>query len=314
MRNRKSLKYLLAPALCAALVTAGTGMAALAQSPDPAEGPEIVTEDQIEDSAPEDGFELSGEVVDEDQNEDQKGLPSEEAESEEEASGEAEPSDGDGTGSEAAAGEAALSDQVSEDQDPDPADPANLEEAGTGSEQIETDSGEIESDEQGSEEVVSDEPESEGVVSDEQGPEEAESEAPENGGQGLEAPAAGDPAQVQLPVPAKLTYTGKAQELLVPAERENGTSAPVEGAAETMTDSSASAPEEDQKEAPAEGTLYYSLDGENYGTAVPTAVNAGEYTVSYQLRSSEGNVLKAGSMTVTIEKADVTFIAPVPNT
>ena len=304
MRNRKSLKYLLAPALCAALVTAGTGMAALAQSPDPAEGPEIVTEDQIEDSAPEDGFELSGEVVDEDQNEDQKGLPSEEAESEEEASGEAEPSDGDGTGSEAAAGEAALSDQVSEDQDPDPADPANLEEAGTGSEQIETDSGEIESDEQGSEEVVSDE----------QGPEEAESEAPENGGQGLEAPAAGDPAQVQLPVPAKLTYTGKAQELLVPAERENGTSAPVEGAAETMTDSSASAPEEDQKKAPAEGTLYYSLDGENYGTAVPTAVNAGEYTVSYQLRSSEGNVLKEGSMTVTIEKADVTFIAPVPNT
>ena len=304
MRNRKSLKYLLAPALCAALVTAGTGMAALAQSPDPAEGPEIVTEDQIEDSAPEDGFELSGEVVDEDQNEDQKGLPSEEAESEEEASGEAEPSDGDGTGSEAAAGEAALSDQVSEDQDPDPADPANLEEAGTGSEQIETDSGEIESDEQGSEEVVSDE----------QGPEEAESEAPENGGQGLEAPAAGDPAQVQLPVPAKLTYTGKAQELLVPAERENGTSAPVEGAAKTMTDSSASAPAEDQKEAPAEGTLYYSLDGENYGTAVPTAVNAGEYTVSYQLRSSEGNVLKEGSMTVTIEKADVTFIAPVPNT
>ena len=119
MRNRKSLKYLLAPALCAALVTAGTGMAALAQSPDSVEGPEIVTEDQIEDAAPEDGFELSGEVVDEDQNEDQKGLPSEEAESEEEASGEAEPSDGDGTGSEAAAGEAALSDQVSEDQDPD---------------------------------------------------------------------------------------------------------------------------------------------------------------------------------------------------
>ena len=304
MRNRKSLKYLLAPALCAALVTAGTGMAALAQSPDSVEGPEIVTEDQIEDAAPEDGFELSGEVVDEDQNEDQKGLPSEEAESEEESSGEEEPSDGDGTGPEAV-GESSSSDQVSEDQDPDPADPANLEEAGTGSEQIETDSGEIESDEQGSEEVVSDEPESEGVVSDEQGPEEAESEAPENGGQGLEAPAAGDPAQVQLLVPANLTYTGKAQELLVPSDQKNE-STPGKNAAE--------APAEDQKEAPAEGTLYYSLDGENYGTAVPTAVNAGEYTVSYQLRSSDGKVLKAGSMTVTIEKADVTFTAPVPNT
>ncbi len=70
MRNRKSLKYLLAPALCAALVTAGTGIAALAQSPDPAEGPDMVMEDRIEDSAA-DGLELSGEAADKEQNKDQ---------------------------------------------------------------------------------------------------------------------------------------------------------------------------------------------------------------------------------------------------
>lgn len=123
MKNRKSLKYLLALVLCAALITAGTGMAALAQSPDLTEDGEIVTEDQAEDSAA-DGLESSGEEAGEDQN----GLPSEEAGLQGEASEEG------GTGSEAAAGEPSLSDQVSEDQDPDSAAPST---AGTGSEQIE---------------------------------------------------------------------------------------------------------------------------------------------------------------------------------
>ncbi len=31
------------------------------------------------------------------------------------------------------------------------------------------------------------------------------------------------------------------------------------------------------------GTLYYSLDGENWSTRVPTGTNTGEYTVSYKV-------------------------------
>ena len=51
----------------------------------------------------------------------------------------------------------------------------------------------------------------------------------------------------------------------------------------------------------------YSLDGENFSEEIPTAVNAGEYTVQYRLDESE-----PAQLTVTIAKADVVFTPPTP--
>ena len=53
------------------------------------------------------------------------------------------------------------------------------------------------------------------------------------------------------------------------------------------------------------GTMVYSLDGETYGGDIPTAVNAGEYTVYYKVESdSNHNGTEAVSVKVTIDKAD----------
>ena len=50
----------------------------------------------------------------------------------------------------------------------------------------------------------------------------------------------------------------------------------------------------------------YSLDGETFTDEIPTAVNAGEYTVFY--RTAEG---EPEQMTVTVAKADVVLVTPV---
>ena len=60
---------------------------------------------------------------------------------------------------------------------------------------------------------------------------------------------------------------------------------------------------------PQPGSWLYSLDGEQYTSELPTAVNAGEYTV--YMKEGEKEVLV---ITVTIAKADVVFTPPVANT
>jgi hypothetical protein len=60
---------------------------------------------------------------------------------------------------------------------------------------------------------------------------------------------------------------------------------------------------------PQTGDWTYSLDGEQYTSELPTAVNAGEYTV--YMKEGEKEVLV---ITVTIAKADVIFTPPVANT
>ena len=54
------------------------------------------------------------------------------------------------------------------------------------------------------------------------------------------------------------------------------------------------------------GTMVYSLDGETYGSDIPTAVNAGEYTVWYKVEGdSNHNGTAPQSVSVTIGKAKV---------
>ena len=85
------------------------------------------------------------------------------------------------------------------------------------------------------------------------------------------------PAEEELPVQAQpvanaLTYTGDAQPLVS-----------------------------------VEGTWLYSLDGETYSAAVPTAVNAGEYTVYFKAAEAD----EPQVLTVTVAKADAVFTPPV---
>ena len=55
-----------------------------------------------------------------------------------------------------------------------------------------------------------------------------------------------------------------------------------------------------------EGWLY-SLDGETYGEAIPTAIDAGEYTVYFKAAEDA----QPQTLTVTVAKADVVFTPPV---
>ena len=61
------------------------------------------------------------------------------------------------------------------------------------------------------------------------------------------------------------------------------------------------------------GKLLYSLDGKDYSETVPTATNAGNYTVYYKvegLDTKNYNEISSGSVPVTIRKAeapDITF-------
>jgi hypothetical protein len=81
-------------------------------------------------------------------------------------------------------------------------------------------------------------------------------------------------AQVtKAPAARKLTYDGSAQKL-VKAGKASG------------------------------GTMAYSLDGENFGSAIPTGVDAGKYVVRYKaLGDGSHDDSAAGSVTVTIAKA-----------
>lgn len=48
------------------------------------------------------------------------------------------------------------------------------------------------------------------------------------------------------------------------------------------------------------GEMLYSLDGETFGTSVPTAKNAGQYTVYYKVEASDNYNACGGSLTVSI--------------
>ena len=63
---------------------------------------------------------------------------------------------------------------------------------------------------------------------------------------------------------------------------------------------------------PGEGIFLYSLDGVTFSEDIPTATDAGEYTVYYKaVGEEEDDLEKAASLTVIIAKADVTLIPPV---
>ena len=56
-----------------------------------------------------------------------------------------------------------------------------------------------------------------------------------------------------------------------------------------------------------DGAWLYSLDGETYVEDIPTAVNAGEYTVYYKAAEADDPQV----ITVTVAKADAEFTPPV---
>ena len=58
-----------------------------------------------------------------------------------------------------------------------------------------------------------------------------------------------------------------------------------------------------------EGWLY-SLDGESYAAEIPVAVDAGEYTVYFKTADDA----EPQTVTVTVAKAEVSFVPPVAAT
>lgn len=95
----------------------------------------------------------------------------------------------------------------------------------------------------------------------------------------------GQAAVTDVPQAKTLTYTGEAQPLVT-------------------------------KGAATGGTLVYSLDQDGaYTTAIPTATNAGEYSVYYKVQGDKDhNDTEPVEVTVTIAKADPEVTAPVPVT
>ena len=65
---------------------------------------------------------------------------------------------------------------------------------------------------------------------------------------------------------------------------------------------------EEQPLVSAEGAWRYSLDGESFTDEIPTAIDAGDYTVYF---AAAGEEAQAQSLTVTVAKADVVFTPPV---
>ena len=61
-----------------------------------------------------------------------------------------------------------------------------------------------------------------------------------------------------------------------------------------------------------EDAWHYSLDGEQYASEIPAAIDAGEYTV--YCRAADDPDAEVFSLTVTIAKADVSFVPPVAAT
>ncbi len=105
-----------------------------------------------------------------------------------------------------------------------------------------------------------------------------------------EAHAAEAPQPVPYTAPAPITdlvYTGSAQALITAGSCEYG-------------------------------TISYALDGGTYSDTIPTATNAGSYTVNYFVQSNDTSAYasREGSLTVEIAKASVTFSyqAPSPKT
>ena len=95
----------------------------------------------------------------------------------------------------------------------------------------------------------------------------------------------GQAVVTKAPTAKTLTYTGEAQPLVT-------------------------------KGAATGGTLVYSLDQDGaYTTAIPTATNAGEYSVYYKVQGDKDhNDTEPVEVTVTIAKADPEVTAPVPVT
>ena len=95
----------------------------------------------------------------------------------------------------------------------------------------------------------------------------------------------GQAVVTKAPTAKTLTYTGEAQPLVTAGEATGG-------------------------------TLVYSLDQDGaYTTAIPTATNAGEYSVYYKVQGDKDhNDTEPVEVTVTIAKADPEVTAPVPVT
>lgn len=143
-----------------------------------------------------------------------------------------------------------------------------------------------------------------------------------------EAPAGEAPAEEQ---PAEEQPVGEAPAEEVPAEEAPAEEAPAGEAAAEEAAEEAPVEEEAGEESAAEGlpvanalvyngeaqplvsaegAWLYSLDGETYAEAIPTAVDAGEYTVYYRAADDAG----ASSLTAVIDKAEAVFTPPVPAT
>ena len=126
-------------------------------------------------------------------------------------------------------------------------------------------------------EPVADEPVVDKPVADEPVADEPVADQPVADEPVADKPVADQPVPDQpaatLPTPNALTYNGEAQAL-------------VSG----------------------DGEWLYSLDGESFSSELPTAVNAGEYTVF--LKPAGDPDAEAQALAVTIAKADVTFIPP----
>ncbi|WP_297700166.1 hypothetical protein [uncultured Fibrobacter sp.] len=60
------------------------------------------------------------------------------------------------------------------------------------------------------------------------------------------------------------------------------------------------------------GKMLYSLDGESYSQSVPTAINAGTYTVYYKVEETDNYSGVSGSVETTIKKIAPTVSAPTP--
>lgn len=84
--------------------------------------------------------------------------------------------------------------------------------------------------------------------------------------------------EILPPAAKKLTYTGKLQELIVPAV-----------AADDVD-------------------LFYRLDGSSFSETIPAAKDAGTYTVDWKAEKN-GTTVESGSLKVTIEKAQLTVKA-----
>lgn len=61
------------------------------------------------------------------------------------------------------------------------------------------------------------------------------------------------------------------------------------------------------------GTMLYSLDGNSFSEAIPTATNAGAYIVYYKVEESANWEKVLGSVEVTIGKKALTLLEPTPN-